>query len=845
MSQTAELVVKLRQVGGEQLTQLAGKLNNLGKQTAAASTDFKSLAAELKKTQAASTQSINNLKGYANAWREIANSVQIGTQEFKEANAEAARLEKQLQKTTQAGRRPTVRGVAQVAGTALAGGIFGGPEGLIGGIAGGIIGGVSGAAAGAAIGGGVSQVRQQLAGLSTYAADINRQRQALQLVTKDAGEYQRALSFIDRTSRDLAIPQELITRQFTQLTASVKGAGGNVRDAEQAFLGIAAGIRGTGGSLEQLDSALLATTQVFSKGKVSAEELRQQIGERLPGAFSLFARSMGMSTQELDKALEKGEVSLLDFQKFTAKLLEEYGENAKIIADGPDAAGDRLRTSLSRLQESVGTLLKPIGALFQNIFAGIAEAIDKAARALNNFFNLTKERRAAKLREDIDVITKDIQRLLSIKEIREQYGIEMPADLAAVLSVQQRNLKNLQLQLKGLEITGKPPTGAEPPSDLPGITADGGGQNRAADRAQQLMERRAAIMRNVADLQRKITERTIENNEAIQALGANSIQAFEFQYNDKLTDADKITGDFKKKVEDLAAQFAKAGGTLNTKELVANIETLGNGLKGFAQQEYVQNLGDFFKELDSSIADINARVYENARALQYNADALGGLKDGLIGYSTSVGTVRDSFANLSQEGLKGVEDAIFSLATTGTANFNQFAVSILQATARMIIQQFVLKSIMQALGFGGGGGASTISPLSGVSVFNPMATSFNPASFTGGFEFAMGGIMTGKGPLALKRYAMGGIASSPQLAMFGEGSRPEAYVPLPDGRSIPVTMKGGAGGDVNVTVNVDASGTNVQGNEPDARQLGRAVSAAVQAELVKQQRPGGLLSGTR
>jgi phage-related minor tail protein len=60
------------------------------------------------------------------------------------------------------------------------------------------------------------------------------------------------------------------------------------------------------------------------------------------------------------------------------------------------------------------------------------------------------------------------------------------------------------------------------------------------------------------------------------------------------------------------------------------------------------------------------------------------------------------------------------------------------------------------------------------------------------FQFAEGGVMSSAGPLPLKRYAFGGIASSPQLAMFGEGSRPEAYVPLPDGRSIPsvVDLKG-------------------------------------------------------
>ena len=66
---------------------------------------------------------------------------------------------------------------------------------------------------------------------------------------------------------------------------------------------------------------------------------------------------------------------------------------------------------------------------------------------------------------------------------------------------------------------------------------------------------------------------------------------------------------------------------------------------------------------------------------------------------------------------------------------------------------------------------------------------------------ALGNVMTSDGPLTLNKYARGGIANSPQVSIFGEGSQPEAYVPLPDGRSIPVTMSGG-GGDNNVQVNV-------------------------------------------
>ena len=67
--------------------------------------------------------------------------------------------------------------------------------------------------------------------------------------------------------------------------------------------------------------------------------------------------------------------------------------------------------------------------------------------------------------------------------------------------------------------------------------------------------------------------------------------------------------------------------------------------------------------------------------------------------------------------------------------------------------------------------------------------------------FEDGGIMTPAGPLPLKSYARGGIANSPQLALYGEGSMNEAYVPLPDGRRIPVALEGGRGGGGGSVVN--------------------------------------------
>ena len=55
----------------------------------------------------------------------------------------------------------------------------------------------------------------------------------------------------------------------------------------------------------------------------------------------------------------------------------------------------------------------------------------------------------------------------------------------------------------------------------------------------------------------------------------------------------------------------------------------------------------------------------------------------------------------------------------------------------------------------------------------------------------------------------------------------------------------GGGGSTSVVVNVDASGTDVQGDEAQAKELGTLISVAVKGELLKQQRPGGLLSSLR
>ena len=387
--------VNLKEVA--KLDNIAAKFKETQRATRLTTSEAKKYLGALNQTAKAEGKSINNLKELARGYRQLAQNVDRTSKEYREATREAAKFERQAKsaggRVGFGGRFRGGRGgigLGAAAGLAArfapaAAAITGGGGAL--GAAFGPVGAALGVAGGAAVSIG--------APAAAYAADLKRLRIALQGVTTSQEEFNAGLEIVEQATKDYAIPQEILTKQFTRLQASVQGAGGTLGDTQIAFDGIVAAVRATGGSLTDVDAALTATAQVLSKGKVSAEELRQQIGERLPGAFTLFADSIGLTPQELDKALEKGEVSLEDFQKFAKSLFERYGETAKIIAGGPEAAGDRLRVALKNLQEDVGNLVQPIGAAFQDVFTSIVEAVNNAINAVQDFFDFMRARAQA------------------------------------------------------------------------------------------------------------------------------------------------------------------------------------------------------------------------------------------------------------------------------------------------------------------------------------------------------------------------------------------------------------------------------------------------------------------
>lgn len=174
--------------------------------------------------------------------------------------------------------------------------------------------------------------------------------------------------------------------------------------------------------------------------------------------------------------------------------------------------------------------------------------------------------------------------------------------------------------------------------------------------------------------------------------------------------------------------------------------------------------------------------------------------------------------------MRSMEDGMVNAVTSGSLKIRDIFKAMLADIVRMFIRSFVTGPLATLLGglFGGlgallGGGLS------------------NNAPAFPNLHFAQGGVMTPQGPLPLRRYAFGGIATSPQLALIGNVT--EAYVPLPDGRSIPVTMRGGAGG--NVYVDARGADAGVEYRVMRAMQMAEARGAVRGAAMSEERRRRG------
>ncbi|WP_420465625.1 tape measure protein [Panacagrimonas sp.] len=179
-----------------------------------------------------------------------------------------------------------------------------------------------------------------------------------------------AFGYVRSEANRLGLDLQSSARAFASLQAAAKGTSLEGEQAARIFTGVSEAATALGLDANTTEGALLALQQMISKGVVAAEELRGQLGERLPGAFGLAAEAMGMTTAELGKALQAGEVMAEDLlPKLADALTNRFGKAAVDAADSLTANVNRMRTAFFDL----GSAINEAGAL-----SGISAMVEAA-----------------------------------------------------------------------------------------------------------------------------------------------------------------------------------------------------------------------------------------------------------------------------------------------------------------------------------------------------------------------------------------------------------------------------------------------------------------------------------
>lgn len=215
------------------------------------------------------------------------------------------------------------------------------------------------------IGGVISALRQVEAAGSrlnaVFGGDQNQVRQQLRFLSQEA----------DR----LGLSFSVLSNQFGQFAIATDAANFSLEASNKIFIAVAEAGRVNKVSVEQLEGTFLALQQMVSKGTVSMEELRRQLGDRLPGAFNIFAKALGVSTAELSKLVSTGKVAADEktLLAFADELTKRFGGALPAALETVTTQIDKFSNNLFEAQARVAE-------------GGFGEALKDALKELNDSF---------------------------------------------------------------------------------------------------------------------------------------------------------------------------------------------------------------------------------------------------------------------------------------------------------------------------------------------------------------------------------------------------------------------------------------------------------------------------
>lgn len=248
----------------------------------------------------------------------------------------------------------------------------------------------------------VNKVKELGAAFVTTLVETDKLRRGLNAVYKDTSTTASQMDFLRKTALASGVSMASLQTDFVRFSAATKSANLPLGVTNDLFYALtrASGALGLGG--EQVSGMLNALGQMASKGNVQMEELRGQLGDRLPGALSLAAQGLGITEQQLNKLVEAGGLTFRDFAPALTKALQQMSGET----DGLSSSWENLKTALTTTAQTAGdagwtdvlsgglraltfaasALVLPLNAIFE-IFFGLGRAAGVLAGAIATLSN--------------------------------------------------------------------------------------------------------------------------------------------------------------------------------------------------------------------------------------------------------------------------------------------------------------------------------------------------------------------------------------------------------------------------------------------------------------------------
>lgn len=220
-----------------------------------------------------------------------------------------------------------------------------------------------------------------LSGLITRFKDVARETSrvltALKNVSGGLTGFADNLRFVNDMARKYGLEVNALTGNFAKFTASATQANMPMDQQKKVFESLSRASTAFGLSAEDTNGVFLALSQMMGKGRISSEELRKQMGERIPVAMQAMAKAAGVSMAGLEKLLKQGKLMSSDvIPKFADAINEMI----------PNVNTDNLETSLNRLSNTFGKIVNSSGfqKKYKALIDGLTSLLESAGKNIQN-----------------------------------------------------------------------------------------------------------------------------------------------------------------------------------------------------------------------------------------------------------------------------------------------------------------------------------------------------------------------------------------------------------------------------------------------------------------------------